>query len=47
MSTWFELGYFADDLEIAYGEHSLFLPLKSYKEIALQKYGVGSQTLPK
>lgn len=31
MATWYDLGYFTDNLEIAYGENSLFLALKSYK----------------
>jgi hypothetical protein len=43
MHAWYDLGYFSDDLDIAYGENSMFLPLKSYKEITLQRYGVGSQ----
>jgi len=34
MSAWYEHGYFSDDLEIAYGENSMFLPLKSYKEVS-------------
>lgn len=33
MSSWYDMGYFSDDLEIAYGENSIYLPLKSYKEI--------------
>jgi hypothetical protein len=37
MSTWYDMGYFADDLEIAFGENSLFLPLKNYKEISFSK----------
>jgi len=40
MSQWYELGYFTDDLEIAYGENSLFLPLKSYKEIGMNKINI-------
>jgi uncharacterized protein YqkB len=34
MYRWYDLGYFQDELEIAYGENSMFLPLKSYKEIS-------------
>jgi hypothetical protein len=33
MATWYDLGYFSDDLEIAYGENSMFLPLRKYKQI--------------
>lgn len=35
MATWYDLGYFSDDLEIAYGENSMFLPLRSYKQISI------------
>jgi GYF domain len=35
MSQWYEIGYFQDDLEIAFGENSMFLPLYRYKEINL------------
>lgn len=34
MAAWYDQGYFADDLEIAYGENSMFLPLRSYKQIS-------------
>lgn len=34
MSAWYEMGYFNDDLEIAYGENSIYLHLKNYKEIS-------------
>jgi len=37
MATWFDMGYFTDDLKIAFGENSLFLPLKSYKEISMNR----------
>ena len=37
MCTWYDLGYFTDDLEIAYGENSMFLPLRSYKDISKGK----------
>jgi hypothetical protein len=36
MATWYDLGYFSDDLEIAFGENSMFLPLRSYKQISFQ-----------
>jgi len=35
MAAWYDLGYFPDDLEIAFGENSMFLPLKSYKQIGI------------
>jgi hypothetical protein len=35
MAQWYEFGYFSDDLEIAFGENSIFLPLQKYKEINL------------
>lgn len=35
MAQWYEIGYFSDDLEIAFGEKSIFLPLQKYKEINL------------
>ena len=31
MAAWYDLGYFPDDLEIAFSENSMFLPLKSYR----------------
>jgi uncharacterized protein YqkB len=34
MSYWYTEGFFQDDLEIAYGENSMFLPLKNYKDIS-------------
>jgi len=37
MAAWYDLGYFTDDLEIAHGENSLFLALKSYKQISMSK----------
>jgi hypothetical protein len=44
MSLWYDSGYFTDDLEIAYGENSMFLPLRSYKEISKGKMmGAGLQ----
>jgi hypothetical protein len=33
MAAWYDLGYFPDDLKIAFGENSMFLPLKSYRRI--------------
>lgn len=39
MSAWYEMGYFPDDLKMAYGENAMFLPLKSYKEISMMKIG--------
>jgi hypothetical protein len=36
MAQWYDFGYFTDDLEIAYGENSMFLPLKNYKQIAIK-----------
>jgi GYF domain len=27
MAQWYEVGYFSDDLEIAFGENSYFMPL--------------------
>ena len=27
MAQWYDFGYFPDDLEIAFGENSMFLPL--------------------
>lgn len=38
MFTWYDIGYFKDDLEIAYGENSMFLPLRNYKEISSNKH---------
>jgi hypothetical protein len=38
------MGYFADDLEIAFGENSMYLPLKSYKKISMSKIGSGTPT---
>ncbi|CDW82790.1 perq amino acid with gyf domain 1 [Stylonychia lemnae] len=43
MATWYDLGYFSDDLEIAYGENSMFLPLRKYKQITFSNQ---SQQLP-
>jgi hypothetical protein len=45
MSTWYDLGYFSDDLELAYGENSMFLPLKSYKEISMSKISSGGGSI--
>lgn len=33
MAQWYDFGYFQDDLDIAFGENSMFLPLHQYKEI--------------
>jgi PERQ amino acid-rich with GYF domain-containing protein len=33
MAQWYDFGYFSDDLEIAFGENSIFLPLHRYKEL--------------
>jgi hypothetical protein len=32
MAQWYDFGYFSDDLEIAFGENSHFMPLLKYKE---------------
>jgi hypothetical protein len=32
MAEWYDFGYFQDDLEIAFGENSMFLPLQKYKD---------------
>jgi hypothetical protein len=45
MSQWYDMGYFTDDLELAYGENSLFLPLKSYKEIGIAKFSTPKQNV--
>jgi len=37
MAQWYDFGYFSDDLEIAFGENSMFLPLHQYKEISLKQ----------
>jgi hypothetical protein len=46
MAAWYDLGYFPDDLEIAFGENSMFLPLKSYKQIGLGALLGGGQLPP-
>jgi hypothetical protein len=40
MATWYDLGYFTDNLEIAFGENSMFLALKSYKQLANNQMGL-------
>lgn len=40
MAQWFEHGYFADDLEIAFGKNSMFLPLHEYKHMHLKQSGL-------
>jgi hypothetical protein len=47
MSAWYEHGYFSDDLEIAFGENSMFLPLKSFKNFNTGKVGSTSSQTPK
>jgi hypothetical protein len=46
MAQWYEFGYFSDDLDIAFGENSMFLPLHQYKEINMKQNGVLPGTLP-
>jgi GYF domain len=45
MAAWYDLGYFPDDLEIAFGENSMFLPLKSYKQIGIGALIGGGQSI--
>jgi len=44
MFAWYDVGYFADDLEIACGENSMFLPLKNYKEVNKQYSSTSNST---
>ena len=47
MLQWYDNGHFNDELEIAQGENSMFLPLKKYKEYCstkLQTQNPGNQT---
>lgn len=47
MSQWYDLGYFQDELEIAFGENSLFLPLYEYKSINFRQFtGAGPPFFP-
>jgi hypothetical protein len=46
MFTWYDIGYFADELEISYGENSMFFPLKSYKEISMNKLMSNGNSTP-
>jgi hypothetical protein len=45
MAQWYDFGYFSDDLEIAFGENSMFLPLHQYKEINLKQNSNGAVTV--
>lgn len=34
MQTWYEAGYFTDEIPIALGANTMFMPLKSFKEMS-------------